>query len=301
MPESNEKRKTHSTVHLGSMIFRFVLSFSFVNSLLFFLFFFVGFLHSSDWVTQVNCFVAHSHIIDYRTQFTCIHETKTDSFRDKIHRKRNERSGEKKKKKKKRFPAIYWITFWYSLMASGAHSHGSICTIFFFFKYVIEAKSPFDFAVYFVTARRQQQSRSHYPVAVAVIVVVCVRETWMLFYERLASVLTMLVRGSGLTGCSFSFAPFDLCAALRCWSLVCLIFFFFLFLLSVHSARVYSKIVFDATLKSRVRSPHTFPSTHTNDSYFISNNNNNKNNKMIHNMCAARIFASFVNDKTDNV
>lgn len=154
---------------------------------------------------------------------------------------------------------------------------------------MIEAKSVRSVLLCILSRREGSNSRSHYPVAV-----VGVRETWMLFYERLAHVLTMLARGSGLTGCSFSFARFDLCAALRCWSLVCLIFFFFF--LSVHSTQVYNEIVFDATPKSRVRPvSHTLIRSYY-DSYII-----NKQKITIHNMCAARIFVSFVNDKTDNM
>lgn len=97
--------------------------------------------------------------------------------------KRHTRQNRWTKEKKVVFPAIYWITFWYShgTCTACSHTHGSICTILIFDR---RAKSPFG--VLFLCAvfchGDGSYSRSHYPV----IVVVGRMYTWMLFYEWLA-------------------------------------------------------------------------------------------------------------------
>lgn len=171
-------------------------------------------------LTQVNWFVAHSYA-DYRTQFACILETNRNDTHDKTDEKKTE-----KKLCSQQFTELLFDTL--TERARRVRKHTRIDL----HNFNIWSKSQesvwcafFSCVLYFVTAA----TAGHTIPSSSSSSVVCIRECCFTS-DSLICVLTMLVRCSGLTGCSFSFVRFDLlCGAERCWP-----FWYFIFL-SVHS------------------------------------------------------------------
>lgn len=144
----NAERKTHSTRQFTWDRWFFVSYYLFHCQ---FSFLFFWFLTQGDWVTQVNCFVAHSH---HRLPYAIhMHSWNENRFVSRYKNTKNEKK-EAKKNGSQQFTELLFDTLsWYAVRID-LHNF-SICDR--------SQLSPFGSAVYILSRREGSNSRSHYP------------------------------------------------------------------------------------------------------------------------------------------